>query len=157
MLIRSFFDAHWSPAIIEELRASGCAGVEIIARPSMVPSSPRMPLAEIGGRVEKIIPTAEYWLISGHEIPQPKSRIVDYKKFWRSFEISLPLHSSSVAEWCVSTPVGPKFYGIVKKSLLQEKDFIYLWSRLKTTWLVAMGGAHSAKELMNAVRSGWGG
>lgn len=155
MLIRSFDDASWNPSVVTALQMSGCSGIEIITSDSHGQSAEIKSLAEIDSRLRKVFTTPEYWLITGHEIAQPKSRIVRYNKLWRSIGINLPPVEDKVAEWCVCSESGPRFFGVVKRELIDDIELCRLFRLLKTTWLIAVDGVINASSLMKALSLGW--
>ena len=155
MLIRSFAEASWNSSVITALQTSGCSGIEIIDTDFHGQSAKVRSLAEIDFRLKKVFTTPEYWLITGHEVPQPKSRIALHNKLWKSIGINLAPVEDQVAEWCVASESGPRFFGVVKKELINDVDMCKLFRLLKTTWLIAFDGITNASLLMRALALGW--
>ncbi|NDZ12399.1 tetratricopeptide repeat protein [Variovorax sp. WS11] len=157
MMMRSFTDAKWNLSIVTTLQASGCEGLEIVGPALNSASAIAIALSEISVQINKLFPQAEYWLIAGHEIPQPKTKIANHKKFWKSVGINLAATSTETAEWCVPSVEGPRYFGLAKKSLIKDDDVILLLDKFETTWIVVLDGARAAQELVSSINSGWDG
>ncbi len=157
MLIRSFADANWNPSVVARLHAFGCEGLEIISPGVTRSTATAAAFAEITERTRRIFSGAEYWAISGHEIPQPKTRIVSYRKLWKSVHMSLSGPSNDLAEWCVSTAEGPKYFGIAKLPLFKKEDLFFLLNSFETSWVVVLDGMHAAQALATDLHAGWEG
>jgi hypothetical protein len=155
MLIRSLADANWNPSVVAELHASGCEGFEIISPALNSPIATSAAFAELTLRIEQVFSGPEYWIISGHEIPQPNTSIVGYRKFWKSAGMDLAASSNDLTEWCVSTAEGVKYFGIAKLSWLKNDDLLCLLSNFKTSWIMALNGAQTAQELASHIQLGW--
>ena len=155
MLIRSFADANWNPNVVASLHAFGCEGLEILLPGVTTSIATAAAFSEITARTRRIFPGAEYWVISGHEISQPKTRIVSYRKFWKSAHMSLSGSANDLAEWCVSTADGPKYFAVAKLSFFKEKDLFFLLNNFKTSWVVVLDGMHVAQDLASDLHSGW--
>ena len=155
MKMRSFADAKWNHNILAELEASGCEGVEVVGPALTAASAIAAALVEISVQINKLCPQAEYWLIAGHEMPQPNTRVANHKKFWKSVGINLPATSVETAEWCVSSVEGPRYFGVAKKSLIKDDDVILLLEKFETTWIFALDGTHVAQEFASTLNVGW--
>jgi hypothetical protein len=155
MVIRSFADAKWNPSVIARLHAFGCEGLEILSPAVGRPIANAAAFAEVTARIERVFSSAEYWMLSGHEVPQPKTRIVSYRKFWKSLNMNLSASSDDLTEWCVSGAEGPRYFGVAKLSLLKDVDMFRLLDSFKTSWVMVLDGMHSASDLVRDIQVGW--
>lgn len=155
MLIRSFEDAKWNPSAVARLHAFGCEGLEIISSAMAAPIATAAAFAEVTARIERVLSSAEYWMISGHEIPQPTTRVVSYRKFWRSANMNVPASPNDLTEWCVPGAGGPRYYGVAKLSLFKEKELFRLLSDFRTSWILGLNGVHAASNLASHIHLGW--
>ncbi|MDR6539659.1 hypothetical protein [Variovorax soli] len=153
MLIRSFAEANWNPDVVAELHAA--EGLEIIFTDLTKPISTKSAFAEITTRIDRVFRSAEYWVISGHEVSQPKTRIVDYRKFWKSTNIGVLSSSGDLAEWRILNAEASRYFGVARRSSFQEEDLLNLLENFSTTWILVLDGPHSTLEIASALHPGW--
>lgn len=155
MIARSFATAGWSASILAALANHGCDGIEISGVSAKENGATGEALASLLGVVRSVFHAKQVWVIAGHNVPQPNTRIVKHQKLWNSLGLATKTFSENQAvEWMQATDAGVRFFGILDKVLVSDDSLFKLW-KTSSCWLAVLKSKRPIEDLKEELLSGW--
>ncbi len=146
--MKNFRDIGWSPKIIKELSSKNLEGCEL--QEKEVPKEKI--LISFCSKIRNEWPNLHFFLITGDEVWQARSKIFLHKKFWKKFDSRVqPINTS---EWEVAGIEKSKYFGAAplknNEWLLQSEIF-----ELETTWLIGIKSDFEIEDFSSEFSNGW--
>lgn len=155
MQVISLKDAGWNEHLVAQLSSFGCVGVELRWKYSSGG------LFNIINDLRKLFGVSGHtneWLLAGHDLLQPATRITHYKGIWKSIGIEAKtLSTEDITEWSVKYEDGLRFFGVARFSSIDEKQGLSVWSNQANCWLVYAAEKFRAFDFSLWLANGWGG
>ena len=151
-----FSKAGWHKSVIEYLATYSCGGLEIRGE---VASREQLSIlnvvAGLTASITRLRPQTEAWVFWGHDTLQPKNRLTEYAKLWKSVGLDVSNASSKqCGEWVASSPEGIRHFGFVAKDLVPDDLLLYLWRTSRTCWLVFVESP-DLSSIADTLNPGW--
>ncbi len=147
-MLKNFRDIGWNPKIIKELSDRNLEGCEL--QKNSLPKEKI--LTDFCVKIRNEWPNLQFFLITGDEVWQARSKIFLYKKFWKKFHSQVqPINTS---EWEVVGNEKSKYFGAAplksNEWLLQSEIF-----ELQTTWLIGIKSDFEIEDFSSEFPNGW--
>lgn len=156
MQVHTLRTAGWNESLITLLSTSGVVGVELQW------ASTTSTLDEIADEMDHLFGapiSRQKWLLIGHDLAQPDSRLVRHRGIWKSLGIdskSVPL--SEISEWCVEYADGIRFFGAVRATLEDfREEILRIWVNEPNCWMVYAPKSTCALDFSSWLSGGWAG
>ncbi len=155
MKVRNFLEAGWSAALLESLKAEHADGLEISCSGHVTDEEKVSALQLIAASISKQMTTFDCWVVMGHTALQPDSRIVGYRKLWRSLGVQTEgVASQHVAEWAIRSDGGVRYFGVLRQPF-NAWNLLSILNKEQISWVVITRSGLKAADFERKLEDGW--
>lgn len=152
-----FADAGWHIDVLSSLRAHGCDAIELSEQ--IVLSQRSTSIEAVNSLVQKahvLLGESHCWVISGHEAPQPKTRIAMRRRLWGGLALDIEPTPCEVEDWLLPSSDELRFFGFANRKYVSDEKLLNWFEELPTTWLL-IGAVDVVLKMKSELESGWSG